>query len=123
MTILTSKLGVSVGNLLGLNEGTNVEISVGIKLGLVVEGPLEVGPTESTNTGSTETVTMVVSQVNSNPSSKQASYSKSCLIKPLSEGGGVQRMANLSSETTPVPETGPLAMPLMMSGRQSSMRK
>ena len=57
MTMLTSKLGVSVGNLLGLNEGTNVEISVGIKLGLVVEGPLEVGPTESTNTGSTETVT------------------------------------------------------------------
>ena len=77
MTILTSKLGVSVGNLLGLNEGTNVEISVGIKLGLVVEGPLEVGPTESMNTGSAETVTIAVSQINSTPSSKHASYSKS----------------------------------------------
>ena len=70
MTMLTSKLGVSVGNLLGLNEGTNVEISVGIKLGLVVEGPLEVGPITSMNTGATETVTMVVSQVNPNPSSR-----------------------------------------------------
>ena len=89
MTILTSKLGVSVGNLLGLNEGTNVGISVGMKLGLVVEGPLEVGPTESMNTGSTETVTIAVSQINSTPSSKHASYSKSSPTKPSSVGGGV----------------------------------
>ena len=92
MTILTSKLGLevgtSVGAVLGLNEGTNVGIFVGIKLGLGV-GPLEVGPTVSMNTGSTETVTVAVSHVNSTPSSKQASYSKSSPIKPSSEGGGV----------------------------------
>ena len=78
--LLTSKLGLevgtSVGALLGLNEGTNVGISVEIKLGLGV-GPLEVGPTVSMNTGSTETVTVAVSHVNSTPSSKHASYSKS----------------------------------------------